>query len=48
MHKYIKNIVIDHYNHFNLQDWLLGDAHSCVTFGFWQETNKEKTATSEM
>ncbi|XP_078317379.1 DNA repair and recombination protein RAD54B-like isoform X2 [Crassostrea virginica] len=30
------------------KDWLLGDAHSCVTFGFWQETNKEKTATSEM
>lgn len=29
------------------EDWLLGNACSCISFGFWQETNNEKKATME-
>lgn len=29
------------------EDWLLGNACSCITFGFWQETNYEKKAPME-
>lgn len=29
------------------EDWLLGNVCSCITFGFWQETNNEKKAPME-